>query len=107
MKIFQLHDLTRSLAGNLSDATQEQFEALIALRDEVLTELNQRSEISNDEKQILREISHFDKSLVHRMAAIRDEAADAIEKIQQSRIQKNAYEQGNAAASSYFIDKRK
>jgi len=105
-KLEQLHSATLSLASQEADGDTGQWNLLIGLRDEMLSELSNLSALTEKQKQMIREICEYDSILLQRMESVRDQAAASLEKLNQSKLQKNVYGQ-TYDAGSYFIDKRK
>jgi len=91
-------------SGVVEDA--DQLELLLQLRQEAIDELSSLAEIPTEQKQLIDKIRTYDDVIIHLMTASREEASKALEKINQSRVQKDRYE-SQYDAESYFIDKRK
>lgn len=106
MTLSKLYDLTLYMSENVNILTEEDLEELIALRDEVLNTLQASTNIPQTDRRILSEILKHDVEIVGRMNELKEEASIGLEKIQISRIQKNAYDQGHSEGS-YFFDKKK
>ncbi|HUC91991.1 MAG TPA: hypothetical protein VMS09_08180 [Paenibacillus sp.] len=105
-KLEQLHSATIRIAEHGVDGDAEEWNSLLALRDEALEELTALSALTGAQEQMVREISAYDSVLVEQMELLKEQAAASLEKLNQSKLQKNVYEQ-SYAAGSYFIDKRK
>lgn len=102
----QLHEETLALVEDLAEADVERFESLIRLRDIVLMEMNESIALSDDDKQIVREVQERHHLIVNRMMTLKEEAAHQLQKINESKMQKNFYEP-SYSGFSHFIDRKK
>ncbi|MUT65011.1 hypothetical protein [Paenibacillus sp. NEAU-GSW1] len=102
----RLYETTLSLSQRLDMADSDELAALVELRDEVIRNLELKSNITDTEKRMLKEIGELDEAVVFRMIALKEEAAQAINKMSQSRLQKKGY-QNAYAAESFFFDTKK
>ncbi|MCF2944120.1 hypothetical protein [Paenibacillus tarimensis] len=89
----------------LDTAPYEEFTELVVLRDNVLQELQQKPDMSEDEKHMLRQIGEFDSVILNRMLELKEEAAQAIQKLSKTRVQKKAY-QDSYTPGSFFFDRK-
>lgn len=99
-----LQEYTEQLAQQLYKVEYEQLEELVDLREEVLNGI-QDGELTEEDRSRIQVLLSFDGPILSRMVELKDEASMALLKINQSRSQKNAYEQ-TSLQGSYFIDKR-
>ncbi|MDG0811869.1 hypothetical protein [Cohnella rhizosphaerae] len=97
--------LTERLSMQIEEATPEGLENLVALRDEVIQELQGRV-VTDEDRTKIQMIQVRHDLIVDRMVELRDEAARGLEQIQNSRLQKSRYE-AHAPVNSFFFDKRK
>jgi DNA-binding ferritin-like protein len=105
-KLEQLYEITESLVSNLSETVPEDFERLVELREDALLDLEKLKTLTEMDKQMLFIVDRHHAALVQRMTELRDNASEGLDKIRQSRIQKNRYDPDHASGS-YFIDRRK
>ncbi|MGK9252690.1 MULTISPECIES: hypothetical protein [Paenibacillus] len=99
-----LQEYTEQLAQQLYKVEYEQLEELVDLREEVLNGI-QDGELTEKDRSRIQVLLSFDGQILSRMVELKEEASMALLKINQSRFQKNAYEQ-TSVQGSYFIDKR-
>ncbi|MCM3750201.1 hypothetical protein M3223_22960 [Paenibacillus pasadenensis] len=104
MTLLELEVYTTALISRIKTVAPEELEYLIELRESVLASFNS-SQLTSDDMQIVRVLQSYDATLLSRMRELKEEAAAALLKIQQSKVQKNAYS-STGALGSYFIDKR-
>jgi hypothetical protein len=97
---------TISLVSDIDQTSPEQLLSLIALRDVVLEELELQPVITDDDKRVLKHTVEYDSMLTSRLLQLKNEAAQALDRISKSRIQKQVYEQAHSH-NSYFFDRRK
>jgi len=102
----ELHLLTIRVAKEGIGDRTEQLDRLIDLRDQVLFGLAQSPELTNQQRGLLREVSRYDQTIVQQMQLAKFQAAEAIKKLNQSKVQKNVYETGYNAGG-HFIDHKK
>jgi len=82
------------------------LDEILTLRSEVLEDLAGQTEVTPAQKAILRFISEQDHVLVEHMESAKSQIAVSLNKLAQSKIHKQFYEQ-TYEAGSYFIDKKK
>jgi len=104
----RMHELTRSVMEGLDDATFEQLESFAAERARFVKRL-QQSPIGEAEKakyrQKVAEILAWDKAIVEKMAALKEEAAGKLVQLRQARAKKQSYETPYASINkSLFYD---
>ena len=102
----QLHRLTVQAATGHSETLPATIDSLLALRDEVLAGLSVQSVVSEEQKSLLRQIASYDAAVLERMETFKLDTSRALEKLNQSKVQKSSYEQ-SYDVGSYFIDKKK
>lgn len=111
MVIKKLLDTTEELAVRIELVDEDSINKLLELRDEVISLLQSNIEgPSPSEKDLLLKILEYEELILQRMHILKAEAADALEKIQSSRMQKSVYENNYDhvhAAASLFFDKKK
>ncbi|SFF38549.1 hypothetical protein SAMN04487969_14328 [Paenibacillus algorifonticola] len=103
--IFELYVKTKQLVEHLDHSESDELLALIELREDVINQLESGILVSEEQKQLLREIGEFDEVLLTKMHFFKDEASQGLNKINNNRLQKQVYEQAYAS-ESYFIDRR-
>ncbi|RIX47305.1 hypothetical protein D3P08_25110 [Paenibacillus nanensis] len=101
--IAKLYDETLEYVKRLDSTTYEESILLVDLRDMVLNELKKDIVLTEDERKMLRQIGEFDKAILARFTELKDEASNAMQKINVTRMQKQKYEQAYAP-QSYFVD---
>lgn len=104
--LMKLYNFTMVLTSNVSDIDQAAIEELILLRDEVIEELKAQEKLTQEEKDRIQDINKFNETLISQMVVLRDEASQALDKINRYKLQRNIYEQ-RYSGDSYFIDKKK
>lgn len=109
-ELTQLYHTTIQLVERIDEVESEQLLDLLELRNVVIMELEQQSNLSEAEKEKLRDICGFDPLIARRMNSLKEEASQVLEKIKQTQIQKKVYEQTYDQAyssESYFFDQKK
>ncbi|MFC5401744.1 hypothetical protein ACFPOF_03275 [Cohnella soli] len=102
----QLHDVTVELTGRIGHADHDELVNLVELRESVLLDVQQRRPLPDAEENLLRAIAEHDPVIVARMEALREEAADELQKIAVTRLQQQKYQQ-SFNAESFFFDEKK
>ncbi|SFB47753.1 hypothetical protein SAMN05216312_109194 [Cohnella sp. OV330] len=105
-KLDILKEFTERLALQIDDSDSEVLERLIALREEVIEDLQHRAPLSDEDKAKIQIIQSHHDVLVGRMAKLRDEASQGLQRIQQTRLQKRSYE-APGSINAIFFDKKK
>ncbi|ASS67227.1 MULTISPECIES: hypothetical protein [unclassified Paenibacillus] len=103
-RLRHLQDYTEQLTQHLHKVEYEQLEELVDLREDVLNGI-QDGELTEEDRSRIQVLLSYDGPILSRMIELKEEASMALLKINQSRSQKNAYEQ-TSLQGSYFIDKR-
>ncbi|ANY66969.1 hypothetical protein BBD42_11180 [Paenibacillus sp. BIHB 4019] len=103
--IFELYVKTKQVVEQLDHAESDDLLALIELRENVINQLETGLIVSEEQKQLLRDIGGFDEVLLAKMQLLKDEASQGLNKLNNNRLQKQVYEQAYAS-ESYFIDRR-
>ncbi|MFF2092620.1 hypothetical protein [Paenibacillus sp. NPDC058174] len=99
-----LHELTMRIAQNIDMADVDELLELVECRDHVINSLQSIS-LSEDERTLLVEINKYDSLITSRMTILMEEAAQGLEKIAKTKLQKQSYEK-MYAGESYFFDKK-
>lgn len=102
----RLLTLTKDLAERGLDEGADTLDELLSLRDEVVEQLTAAPFVAEEQRHMLREITRYDELLLSMMSDSKNEAMNAIAKLNQSRTRKNIYEVSHDVGS-YFIDKKK
>ncbi|WP_139996967.1 hypothetical protein [Paenibacillus paridis] len=105
LQLETLHKLTLKIAQRIDNTNIEELLSLVQLRDDAIESLNAKSIISEVEQSLLQQIRKEDDLILSRMTALKDEAAEGLNKIAKIRIQKKTYEK-MYAGDSYFFDKK-
>lgn len=105
-KLLALHRSTLDLIERLQEADENDFSRLIILRKRALNELSRQEQVTEEDKCIIRELGQFDEPLMKRMIELKDEAANGLRRVAQSKKQRALY-QAPWAAQSYFFDRKK
>ncbi|MDG0794575.1 hypothetical protein OMP38_29850 [Cohnella ginsengisoli] len=79
--------LTERLSMQIEEATSEGLENLVALREEVIQELQGRV-VTDEDRTKIKMIQMRHDMIIDRMVELRDEASRGLEQIQNSRLQK-------------------
>lgn len=82
------------------------LEEVLELRADVIDELTGLTEVSPEYKQMIRSICQHDQALVAHMESAKNQITASLNKLAQSKLSKQSYEQAYDAGS-YFIDKKK
>jgi len=101
----QLQIETRAIVEQITEVEYERLVQLVELREIALADVQQASVIEDEDRAIIRELATFDELLNKRMMTLKQEAADALRKLNVSRQQKQAYEYD--VGSSFFYDKKR
>lgn len=91
----RLYNQTMLIIENLEDTESEDLTKLVAMRNQVITSLQAKEVISEEEKQMIREMSVYDHVIVGKMNAIKEDAALNLRKIRHYHTQNNAYGKNN------------
>ncbi|WP_411343963.1 hypothetical protein ACE3MZ_20630 [Paenibacillus sp. WLX1005] len=97
----KLYNQTVYTAENIAEAEENELIALIALRNGAMSDLEQKEQVNEEEKQMIRDILSYDEIIVGRMNEIKDDAALQLRKIRQYHMQSKAYSDNKGAAMSY------
>ncbi|WP_133297970.1 hypothetical protein [Paenibacillus paeoniae] len=101
----QLYEETLNMVEKTEAVNAEELIALVDQREKVIHLLEQQGNLSTSQKEILFKISEHDASIQSKMELLRDEAAQALNKLAKTRIHKNKYE-AQYTGESFFVDMR-
>ncbi|MFC6648223.1 hypothetical protein [Paenibacillus rhizoplanae] len=105
----ELERLTKNLLAHLYDATYEELEVFVEQRQKLVDAIGEEVEkcqMTSAQKEILRRILEHDPAIMARMNAHRLEAKDWLQKRNQAKIQRNAYETAYTP-DSFLMDRKK
>lgn len=105
----ELEQLTLAINAQLMGATPEELEAFVEQRQilvDAIGEEVEKCQMTSAQKDVLRRIMEHDPAIVARMNAHRLEAKDWLQKRNQAKVQRNAYEAGYAP-DSILMDRKK
>ncbi|AIQ44011.1 flagellar protein FliT [Paenibacillus sp. FSL R5-0912] len=105
----ELEQLTQVMNQQLEDATYEELEAFVEQRQKLVEAIGKEVEIcqmTSAQKDVLRRIMEHDPAIMARMNAHRLEAKDWLQKRNQAKAQRNAYEVGYTP-DSILMDRKK
>lgn len=105
----ELEQLTQAINSRLMDATPEEFEAFVEQRQKFVEAIGEEVEdcqMTPAQKDVLRRILEHDPAIVARMNAHRLEAKDWLQKRNQAKAQRNAYETAYTP-DSILMDRKK
>ncbi|ETT80091.1 hypothetical protein C173_00460 [Paenibacillus sp. FSL R7-277] len=105
----ELEVLTRAMNYQLEDATYEELEAFVEQRQKLVEAIGgevENCQMTPAQKEILRRILEHDPAIVARMNALRLEAKDGLQKRNQAKAQRNAYETAYTP-DSILMDRKK
>lgn len=106
VELIQLHETTVRLVARIEEVELEELMALLETRDHLISKLIPHTSLTEEVKQVIRKICGYDQVIVSRMCSLKDEAAQELDRINKTRIQKKTYDQ-SYSSSSYFIDQIK
>lgn len=112
--LFELRDLSSRMAGRLEEATLEELLEFVDQRERCIEQLKQLeteshsgfSETSAERRIALQAISQYDEAIVSRMHQMQQDVTQGLNKLDQSRMQRSAYEIAYTMESA-FIDQKK
>jgi hypothetical protein len=82
------------------------LDEILDLRTDVIDELIGLTEVSSEHKRLIRSISDLDQVLIAHMESAKNQITASLNKLAQSKLHKQSYEQAYDTGS-YFIDKKK
>ncbi|ETT49979.1 hypothetical protein C162_12111 [Paenibacillus sp. FSL R7-269] len=101
--------LTQEMMDGLQDATYEELEDFVEERQKLVDSITEEVVISTTspaQKDVLRRILEHDPAIMARMNAHRLEALDFLQKRNQAKAQRNAYETAYTP-DSILMDRKK
>lgn len=107
--IRSLDQLTREMMDQLREATYEELEAFVEERQKLVDAIAEKVAFSPStpaQKQEINRILENDNALLDRMNELRLEAQDWLQKRNQAKAQRSAYE-ARYAPDSILMDRRK
>ncbi|NQX47201.1 flagellar protein FliT [Paenibacillus tritici] len=105
----ELEELTRAMNYQLEDTTYEELETFVEQRQKIVEAIGEEVEncqMTPAQKDLLRRILEHDPAIMARMNAHRLEAKDWLQKRNQAKIQRNAYETAYTP-DSFLMDRKK
>jgi len=107
--ILSLDQLTRSIVNRLQETTYEELELFVEDRQELVDSIAEQADICQStpaQKQEINRILEYDNVILDRMNALRLEAQDWLQKRNQAKVQRSAYEAAYTP-DSFLMDRRK
>jgi hypothetical protein len=102
-----LQQITHEAISDLNHLGYEQLEAFVERRDQIINQMKSIEQNFNDqEKKLIKEILQYDGIILTRMQKLQDDAGTSVEKLDQARVQKTAYDPIYAPDSLFFDKKR-
>ena len=107
--IEQLQRISTGIVGRLNNVTSEELEAFVEERQKLVDAIGlevENCQPTPAQKEEIRRIMEYDTSIVSRMNAHRLEAQDWLQKRNQAKAQRNAYE-SRYSPDSILMDRKK
>lgn len=107
--IQSLKELTSGITDRLDETTYEELELFVEDRQELVDSIAEHAEIcksTSAQKQEINRILEYDNVILDRMNALRLEAQDWLQKRNQAKVQRSAYEAAYTP-DSFLMDRRK
>lgn len=107
--ILSLDRLTREIVERLEETTYEELELFVEDRQELVDSIAEQVELcptTSAQKQEINRILEHDNVILDRMNALRLEAQDWLQKRNQAKVQRSAYEAAYTP-DSFLMDRRK
>lgn len=107
--IQSLRELTLDITDRLDETTYEELELFVEDRQELVDSIAEQAEICKStpaQKQEINRILEYDNVILDRMNALRLEAQDWLQKRNQAKAQRSAYEAAYTP-DSFLMDRRK
>lgn len=107
--IRNLDQLTREVVERLDETTYEELELFVEDRQEFVDSIAEQAEICKStpaQKQEINRILEYDNVILDRMNALRLEAQDWLQKRNQAKAQRSAYEAAYTP-DSFLMDRKK
>ncbi|MEK4995506.1 MULTISPECIES: flagellar protein FliT [Paenibacillus] len=107
--IRSLDQLTREIEERLQETTYEELEAFVDERQKLVDSIAEEAKICRAtpaQKQEINRILEHDNVILDRMNALRFEAQDWLQKRNQAKTQRNAYEAAYTP-DSFLMDRKK
>ncbi|WP_313639234.1 flagellar protein FliT [Paenibacillus sp.] len=107
--ILSLDQLTRGIVDHLQEISYEELEFFVEDRQEIVDSIAEQAEICKStpaQKQEINRILEYDNVILDRMNALRLEAQDWLQKRNQAKVQRSAYEAAYTP-DSFLMDRRK
>ncbi|WP_307585243.1 flagellar protein FliT [Paenibacillus wynnii] len=107
--IQQLNQLTSSIIDRLGEVSYEEFSAFVEERQKLVDSIGVEVELCQPtpaQKQAISRIMEHDSAILARMNALRLEAQDWLQKRNQAKAQRSAYESGYTP-DSILMDRKK
>jgi hypothetical protein len=107
--IQSLKELTSGITDRLDETTYEELELFVEDRQELVDSIAEQTEIcksTSAQKQEINRILEYDNVILDRMNALRLEAQDWLQKRNQAKVQRSAYE-ATYTPDSFLMDRRK
>lgn len=107
--IQSLRELTLGITDRLDETTYEELELFVEDRQELVDSIAEQVEICKStptQNQEINRILEYDNVILDRMNALRLEAQDWLQKRNQAKVQRSAYEAAYTP-DSFLMDRRK
>ncbi|MEK4061147.1 MULTISPECIES: flagellar protein FliT [Paenibacillus] len=107
--IAQLQLLTKDILERLNDADYEELEVFVEERQQLIDDMTRQlssNPARESQKVEIERILHHDPDITARMNVLRLEAQDWLQKRNQAKAQRNAYEAGYTP-DSFLMDRKK
>ncbi|OBR63551.1 hypothetical protein A7K91_06250 [Paenibacillus oryzae] len=105
-ELASLYKKTRELVEETSEVPYEEFVELVEMRESIIQKLYLYGTLNETEKMYIQQISQLDNEVNRRMHEHRNNAAQQLKKLDETRKQRSGYDM-DLAGESYFIDYRK
>ncbi|QSF44732.1 flagellar protein FliT [Paenibacillus tianjinensis] len=105
----ELEELTQTMVSRLMDAPYEELENFVNERQNLVDAIGKEVEncqMTSEQKEVLGRIMEHDSAIVARMNAHRLEARELLQKRNQAKAQRSAYE-ASYAPDSILMDRKK
>ncbi|MHA7967374.1 hypothetical protein ACX93W_24955 [Paenibacillus sp. CAU 1782] len=101
-----LYEKTRGLVEETTEVPYEHYVELVEFRESIIQKLYLHGALNETEKMYIQLISQLDNEVNRRMHEHRNNAAQQLKKLEETRKQRSGYDM-DLAGESYFIDYRK
>ncbi|WP_409343781.1 flagellar protein FliT [Paenibacillus sp. MBLB4367] len=106
----QLDELTARLVRHLDKATFDDIERFMQERSDLIdhiSKLDLTGDLHRAAGQMVQNVLVHDKAIMNRMMQLRNEASEGLSKLSTARVQRSAYDGGDAYNEGLFFDRKK